>query len=185
MRTILVLRPAPLDAADLACVADLAAIRGDERRTLVLADLPPPGAATGAQRSVKLLRLSASRWFSPQAAVERTLAALAPGGVLAIDAFAAPENLPIVLRTIAVYVFSLATPPTVCVVFAPSSHRFYVAKQLFNAFRLRLADAEQVQPAITEALITAHFVRLFGPVGLRLGRLLSQGRSRVRRLLTS
>lgn len=184
MRTVLVLRPAPRDAAELACVADLAAAWGDDRRTLVLAELPE-AAARGARRPATLVRLSGRREFDPQAAVGRALATLSPDGVLAIDVWAAPESLPTIMRTIAVRVFSLATPPAACVVFAPPPERFYVAEQLAGAFRLRAANTELFRRDVAQTLAAARWVRWLGPAGLRLAGLISRWSFRVRRLLAS
>lgn len=182
MRTALVLLPAPRVAAELACVAELAAAWADDRRPVVLAELPK-AAANGAREPATLLCLSGGSKFDPEASVGRALATLASGGILAIDAWPAPDGLPTTLRTIARCVFSMATPPAACVIFAPPAERFYAAEQLAGAFRLRVAGSELFRRDVAQALAAARWLRWLGPAGLPVHRLIARSRSRVRRLL--
>jgi hypothetical protein len=185
VRTAVVLLPVPRDAAALAHLADLAATLGDDRRPLVLAE-PPEAAAKSTPRCTLLISLPLHRYRepSPEGAIGRRLAKLPPGGVLAIDAWTAPEALPETLRAVARCVFPLATPPTACVVFAPPAAGFHVAGQLAGAFRLRTAGTAPFRRDVAQALAAARWLRWLGPAGLAVHRLIARNSSLVRRLLT-
>lgn len=182
MKTVLVLLPGPRDAAELVAVAERAAAWGNDRVPLVLAELPE-AAGQGAGRPAALLRISAREPSRAEDTVRRVLETLAPAGVLAIDAWWAPEGLPETLRTIARFVFSMETPPAACVVFAPPAERFFVTEQLAGAFRLRAANSEALWRDVALARAAAFWLRWLGLAGLRVHRLIVKSWSGVRRLL--